>query len=531
MTLAVTVSVMLFVVNWSFQNGFTHYLQQGEINQAEAVAELFSEQFQFEKNWDYMRGNFHIWRATLETAGIPIPPPPSFLSRRPRPDGPPRSPGNYQDSGTPPQYKNTRPPPPPIEYQGSRTPPPYARDNRYPSPNGDQRAPRYSSDIKNTEVMLSRSSGSTKSLKSAPLTMRLALLDASKKAVFIQMPTSDIEHWIPIKLKQKTVGWVGLDPIEVSTDQLASSFIAQQRQSYVLVAIVVLFLSLIVAAIWARQFLSPIHKVAYGAKQVSTGNYDTRVTVKGKDELAQLASDFNKMTETLQRNEMLRRQWISDISHELRTPIAVISGEIEALMDGIREPTPERISSLYSDVYGLGQLVEDLHQLSLSDQGALELVRADIDIFSMVKDILILFTPRMTEKGIKLSLDANPEHNLNVFGDSRRLNQLITNLLENSLRYTDKAGESRIQLTARQQQLVITISDTFPGVPEASLERIFDRLYRVDKSRSRSVGGSGLGLSICKNIVEAHNGEIYAKSNADGGLSITVCLPQKAPKQ
>nr|WP_232348926.1 ATP-binding protein [Neptunomonas qingdaonensis] len=309
------------------------------------------------------------------------------------------------------------------------------------------------------------------------------------------------------------------------TDQLARSFINQQRHSFVWVAVSVLLLSVLVAAGWARWFLRPIHNVIQGAKQLSAGDYETRVQVKGHDELAGLALNFNQMAKTLQRNEQLRRQWVADISHELRTPIAVLSGEVEVLLDGIRKPTQQRISSLYNDIRSLSKLVDDLHQLSLADQGAMELLLTDVDIYAISHDLLLLFEPRMQEHGLQLSLDAEPAHNFSVIGDERRLIQLISNLLENSLRYTDSGGEVRIQISTAGNKLTLCVSDSTPGVPESDLSRIFDRLYRVDKSRSRSVGGSGLGLSICKTIVEAHAGQIVAQNGPLGGLNIIVQLP------
>lgn len=483
-TLASIVLLLLFIVNWSFQKGFADYLQQGEYKKTESVALLLQSDYQQHDGWQFIKHNRHNWNIVLETVGIETPPPPPRRDHRP-PRGPsPHINPNAQSS----DFPNHRPKAEAKEFRGNHSP---------------QARP------------LTR-----------PLAHRLSLFDSDRKQIVGPGRPSDVTHWLPIDLNNETVGWLGLEAQQIESDELAHSFVTQQRQSYLIVAVAVLLLSLLVAAVWGRFFLKPIHEVVNGAKKVAEGDYENRVAVKGKDELAELAVNFNKMTEVLQRNEILRQQWISDISHELRTPIAVISGEIEALLDGVREPTQTRISSLFNDVQALSKLVEELHQLSLSDHGSLELFNEDVDLHKTLENLLVLMHPRWKEKGLSFTFDNNTNQNFHITGDQQRISQLFTNLLENSLRYTDKGGETVIQLKSLHKQIMFEIADTTPGVPEEALDRIFDRLYRVDKSRSRLVGGSGLGLSICKNIVEAHGGEIYAQNRLGGGLKITVLLPK-----
>lgn len=479
-TLTLALVLMLVVVNWSFQRGFVAYIQQGETEQVIELADLLGEQYAGRGSWDFVRAHRGSWPQILDSAGIEVPPPPQGAPPGPRPGG----------RGQPPHPHGQ---PPLQETEAGFGPPERPTADRLTA--------------------------------SVPLAHRIRLFDADRRLLIGPKSPMDSEQQIAIESGGNTVGWLGLQPIDVVTDQLARSFINQQRDSFVWVAISVLLLSVWVAAVWARWFLRPIHQVVQGAKQLAAGDYEARVQVKGQDELAELALNFNQMAKVLQRNEQLRRQWVADISHELRTPIAVLSGEIEALLDGIRKPTQQRISSLYSDIRSLSKLVEDLHQLSLADQGTLELVLADVDVLGIVQDLLVLFEPRMQEQGLKLTLKADLSQNLSAIGDERRLVQLVSNLLENSLRYTDAGGEVCIAVTAADSMLTIEVSDTTPGVPDSDLEKIFDRLYRVDKSRSRSVGGSGLGLSICKNIVEAHNGQIAAENRSNGGLSIIVQLP------
>lgn len=473
-TLGVTVALMFVVVNWSFQRGFVAYILQSEIEQVTELSGLLSEQYAKQDSWDFLYNNRGRWPQLLESADISAPPP-------------------------------HRGPPPPQGLPNDRPQPPHKRPPSNPA----------------EHLTTDRAIGSA-------LAHRISLFDADRIPLAGPKNISSDAHWISVHVKGASVGWLGLQPADVITDQLARSFINQQRDNFVWVSISILLLSIFVAAVWARWFLRPIHKVMQGATQLAAGDYEARVHVRGHDELAGLALNFNQMANTLQRNEQLRRQWVADISHELRTPLAVLSGEVEALLDGIRKPTHSRISSLYSDIQALSKLVDDLHQLSLADQGAMELILTDVDIYWIVQDLHVLFEPRMQEHGLTLTLDATPFQTFSVVGDVHRLIQLVSNLLENSLRYTDAGGEVCIKLTTTANNLILNISDSSPGVPIADLSKIFERLYRVDKSRSRSVGGSGLGLSICKNIVEAHAGKIIAENSPMGGLSITVQLPLSA---
>jgi two-component system sensor histidine kinase BaeS len=228
------------------------------------------------------------------------------------------------------------------------------------------------------------------------------------------------------------------------------------------------------------------------ARKLAAGQYDVSVPVNGRNELAELATNFNQLARTLARNEQIRRQWIVDISHELRTPIAVIGGEVEAIIDGIRQPTPERMASLYGAIGALGQLVDDLHLLSLADQATLELAPQQVDLMQLIHAQLDQFQSRVQQQGLTLTLDTGTSCNFILYADARRLAQLVSNLLENSLRYTERDGEIHLSLQDGNDSIILEIQDTPPGVPEEALAKIFDRLYRVDSSRSRFLGGSGL---------------------------------------
>jgi two-component system sensor histidine kinase BaeS len=249
-----------------------------------------------------------------------------------------------------------------------------------------------------------------------------------------------------------------------------------------------------------------------------------RTVVDSGDELGQLGQDFNLLAHTLERNEQARRAFMADISHELRTPLAVLRGELEALGDGVRAVTPAALASLREEVRALGKLIDDLYDLARSDIGALEYRRADVDVAGLLGRAVDAYRERFDARRIAIECGIAPGPVV-LRADPDRLQQLFANLLENTLRYTDPGGELRVLCAPRDGWLRIDLQDSAPGVPAESLDRLFERLYRVERSRGRAHGGAGLGLAICRNIVDAHGGRIAAKASPLGGLWIEILLP------
>jgi two-component system sensor histidine kinase BaeS len=221
----------------------------------------------------------------------------------------------------------------------------------------------------------------------------------------------------------------------------------------------------------------------------------------------------------------MRRRMMADVAHELRTPLAIIQGELAALEDGIRQVNPETICSLQSEARALGKLIDDLYQLSLSDLGALDYRRRDLDLRARLAEVLLLLRDRCAENGLELDDSGVHGEPLMVHADSDRLGQLVNNLVENAMRYTDAPGRIQLKCHRAAGRAVLEISDSAPGIPAEHLPRMFERFFRLDPSRSRGSGGAGLGLAICRNIVEAHDGTIEATPSALGGITITVRLP------
>src|SRR6185503_9855531 len=238
-------------------------------------------------------------------------------------------------------------------------------------------------------------------------------------------------------------------------------------------------------------------------------------------ELARLASDFNALAQTLEAARQARRQWIADIAHELRTPLSILRGEIEALQDGVRPLTQAAIGSLASEAGRLARLVEDLHTLSLSDVGELGYHMEPVDLAELVRETLDGQRRALADKGLELELSAAPD--VMIRGDEGRLAQVFGNLLQNSLRYTDAPGVVAVRV---ERDGRVIWQDSAPGVPEEDLRRLTERLFRVEGSRNRASGGSGLGLAIARAIVQAHGGTLGASASPLGGLRIELAFPE-----
>ncbi|MDH2066410.1 two-component system sensor histidine kinase BaeS [Pantoea sp. GD03673] len=325
----------------------------------------------------------------------------------------------------------------------------------------------------------------------------------------------------------KVVGWVIGSPPERLTRSTDINFDQQQRRTSWMIVGLSTLLAAMATWLMARGLLAPVKRLVDGTHHLAAGNFATRVEVSSRDELGQLAGDFNLLASSLEKNESMRRAFMADISHELRTPLAILRGELEAMQDGVRKLTPDAIASLQSEVVVLTKLVEDLHQLSLSDVGALAYRKQATDLVQLLEVTAGSFAERYRAHGLTLKL--NLPDNAPFFGDPDRLIQLFTNLLENSLRYTDSGGRVEVTLKYEEPHWHIEFDDSAPGVDREHQVQIFERFFRTEGSRNRASGGSGLGLAICKNIADAHGGDIHAAHSDLGGLKIALHLRYVPP--
>jgi two-component system sensor histidine kinase BaeS len=363
--------------------------------------------------------------------------------------------------------------------------------------------------------------------RAARLSQRVCLFDEQRRQIAGGRGRESAEDFSlrPITVDGRTVGWLGLHKRERFSSPLDSEFLREQSLALYLIGGGILALAAIVSFLLARHLLAPVRQLAEGTRALAEFRFETRIDVRTRDELGQLAADFNRMADTLKQYETLRRQWVSDISHELRTPLAVLRGEIEALQDGVRRPSAESLESLHAEVLHLGKLVEDLHLLSLADSQSLLTKTQPVKPVAVLAETLAQFGTRLEAAGIRVRLEAERDAPGTLLGDAGRLAQLFANLLENTLRYVDSPGALTVSARRDGNRMTLAFEDSGPGVPAEALPRLFDRLYRVDRSRSRALGGSGLGLAICKQIVESHGGSTRAAHAPSGGLRVEIELP------
>ncbi len=283
-------------------------------------------------------------------------------------------------------------------------------------------------------------------------------------------------------------------------------------------------IALLLTFILSRHILAPVKALASATREFGKGDFSHRVDFKDRGEMGELGSSFNAMADDLERNERLRRNMVADVAHELRTPISNLRGYLEAISDGLVRPDEAAIHSLSEEASSLSRLVDDLQELSLADAGELRLVFQPEDISRLIRETVTALQAEAAANGLTMSASlpaALPEVNI----DSHRIKQVLYNLLDNAVAHTGPEG--RITITAWQEEgrVYVSVADTGEGIPAEDLPLIFERFYRVDKSRTRSTGGTGLGLTIVKRLVEAHGGRIDVRSKPGQGATFTFSVP------
>lgn len=339
----------------------------------------------------------------------------------------------------------------------------------------------------------------------APLQSRITLLDAAGKPLAGHPPGPLPLARRPIVADGRTVGYLAVARTARPTDALAYAFLDQLRASLWPIAAMGVLLSSLAAILLAAHFRRPIGRLAQGARALSEGRFETRLPDTRSDELGELAGHFNALAARLQGAEDARRQWVADTSHELRTPLAVLRAQLEALQDGVRKADPEHVAAMLRQVLALSKLIDELYALARADVGALDCRREPLDLWQLAREEAQAFSERFQSAGLALEFGAAPARST-VLADPDRMRQVLRNLFENSLRYTSAPG--RVLLSSRVDggALALTIDDSAPGVPDAALARLGERFYRVDASRSRAGGGAGLGLALCRRLLEAQGG-------------------------
>jgi signal transduction histidine kinase len=283
-------------------------------------------------------------------------------------------------------------------------------------------------------------------------------------------------------------------------------------------------IAILMTFLLSRRILSPVRALTKAARQLGKGDFSRRVDYGGRGELGELASSFNSMADNLQRIERLRRNMVADIAHELRTPLSNLKGYLEAISDGVVKADETTIRSLNEEASSLSRLVEDLQELSLADAGEIKINPQEEDISRLIKETVNIAQTKAGAKGISVSYNL-PGAVSPVNMDIYRIKQVLNNLITNAIAHTGKDGQITLGVREENGKVYVSVSDTGEGIPPEDLPMIFERFYRVDKSRTRATGGTGLGLTIAKRLVEAHGGTIEVKSEVGRGSTFTFTLP------
>ena len=481
--MGLTVAIMSAWTVWQLQYGFDEYLQAHDTERLDQFAHRLEAMAQ-------QSGGVSVvlqqpWPVVIDQLAGSV-----NQDRPPDPQAPDR-PARFEPPHPPPPH------PPPEEGLDHRPPPPH----RGP-PDGFNR--------------------------------RLSLLDPQGQT--LEGPpvrADDPSIRAAVRVQGQLQAYLSLRTVKALPDQMAQRFLQRQYLGLAGLALVMLLLTLGIAVLLARRWSRPLQAASHATARIAQGDWSSRIAehhlTGWRTELDDLMHHINQMAQALQNQEHTRKRWLADISHELRTPLSVLQGEVEALLDGVRPLTLASMGSLREEVLRLNALVNDLHLLSMADLQALPCHFESGDAVALLRNVQQRFAHSAQAQGIDLHVDLADHTALPVRWDMHRMTQVLSNLVSNSLRYTDAPGRAVMRLRQEGGDVVIDMEDSAPGVAEFDLPRLLDPLFRVQADRARAPGdrhhGSGLGLSIAAAIVKAHRGQMTLASSTWGGLCVCVRLP------
>jgi len=468
------VTSLVSLMQWSIDKGMIEYVNTKEVEILQPVVAMLAQEYSQKSNWDNMHGQHDKFRRFIsdtsnsnELSFKHFKPPPRHLAQEP----------HRADKSRPP-HKN-RPP------RDGRPPPPRDGDAHY------------------------------------------ALLDINENLVVGNYPTTFEFNKTQILVNEQIVGYFAISKRNKLTQGYEVEFINQQQNYLWIIALSSLLFVALITLPLAQHLVKPIKLITQGMHALTQGNYQQAINLKRKDELGQLSRDYNELAVTLAQNEASRKRWLANISHELRTPVAILRGELEAMLDDVRPLVKNNVASANDEVKHLQRLIDDLHQLTSAEIGAMNCYKEQQDLVSLLNAELDKYHSYLADADIRLTTSITVQE-VPFNCDKTRLCQLFENIINNSVKYS-KSTELNISLTIEETlgdaKVAIIFEDNGIGVDEEHLPNLFEHLYRVDDSRNRKDGGAGLGLSICRQIVHAHQGEIYAKQASLGGLAIIIKLP------
>jgi len=486
------VTALVLLIQWSMGKGMIEYINSKETEALKPLVVKLSSEYHQQHGWSSLQGDhdklLQLIFFTLKDTALPLPVGHEELRQVPRE----KSINNATNSFRHPPREEIRGPIPP-EFRSSPSelvlpPPSHFKLEGQPS---------------------------------------YALLDNNGQLVVGFYDKNATHRKTAIAVDGVNVGWLLTAKREHLTDGYELAFIEQQTSYLWLIALAMMVLVGLVTLPLARHLVEPIKLIILGMGKLTQGDYQQHIRLKRKDELGELGRDFNELALTLYENDSMRKRWLANTSHELRTPVAILRGELEAMIDGVRPLNTVNIDSINDEVKHLQHLIDDLQQLTSADIGGMHYRKKNENLMSWLHCEMKKHTGYLQSAGITLEIHA-PDQAIHIFADSTRLCQLFDNIINNCIKYS-QADIARISVeidtTLMAPVAMITIEDNGIGVPDQHLSYLFEHLYRVENSRNRKTGGSGLGLSICAHIVAAHQGKISAEASSLGGLAILIELP------
>lgn len=355
----------------------------------------------------------------------------------------------------------------------------------------------------------------------------VVVADTAHRLVSSVHPREHVDHGAPVETGLKTAGTVLVGSmIEAPLAGVSERYLADVTGSLALATVISASLALLLGLLLAARVTKPLAGLAAATVKVASGEYHEPLAETGGDEIASLSRAFNAMTAEVRRLDAARKRVIADSAHELRTPVTLIRGMVEGMLDGVYPLDGTTLRSVHEETLRLSRLIDALRELEVIDSGALRLEKESLDVREMTAAAISRFAPSATQKSISLVLDGGGI-DCEVLGDRFRMDEVLDNLLSNALKYTQPGGAIRVASLSPGGSLAgFLVEDSGPGIPEAERERVFERFYRVDKSRSADSGGRGLGLAIAAEIVAAHGGFISVGDSSLGGAAFSVLIPR-----
>lgn len=346
------------------------------------------------------------------------------------------------------------------------------------------------------------------------------LADSQDELVGQRLTSTELSSGSPIEVAGQTVGTLIIPAAEGVHESQEAQFLGQINESLLWAGLIAGVVALVLGALLARQLTSPLRSLTDASRGLAAGKV-TQVQVRSQDEIGELAQAFNDMAQSLSRQETLRRNLMADIAHELRTPLTVIRGDLEALLDGVFEPSPQALASLQEETLLLSRLVDDLRSLAQAEAGQLKLDRQPTNLTLLLQGVVDSFAHQAESQGQSLILHTSSHLPL-VDVDPQRVRQVVANLISNALRHAAESGQVVVSASQQDGVLQVSVADDGPGIAPADLPHVFDRFWRGGQARA---AGSGLGLAISRELVRAHGGQIWVDSTLGKGSTFLFTLP------